>query len=427
MQLTPYIRLNDLEAQINDGFDMGRCGEYLKAISDAVSQLTFDERFTGVAIYYPELDKILDKIGRELTKDNKTGGGSKRPIFLASELYEDGGHTRLLETLLTTEEDPIVILTDVNGSYAKGKQFTDLRNFFADVPVFELPNEETSRKVVRLNNIVQRLASRVYVFTHHHDAVAIAALNSACTVPVYYVHHSDHRPSLGASAPNFIHIDMARHMAELCQTCVGNNVIFWPQGISDIGRKTFSYPLVDMNTASSGNIIKFTFDGPVAYHEVVSGILENISGRHTHIGYLPDDKVQLIRDSISRKNLSPERFVYVPGVLSLWDFLKNSDINVFIGSAPLGGLRTAIEVQGVGIPILPYRQTHEKPFLCESGHYPTGLSSWATISELIECLSLVRMDHINLSNLAREYYISEFSHMAMIKAMRYSHSKELSA
>jgi hypothetical protein len=263
------------------------------------------------------------------------------------------------------------------------------------------------------------------MFTHHHDATAIAAVNSACGVPVYFVHHSDHRPSLGASSSSYIHVDMARHMAELCRQCIGSNVVFWPQGMEDFGEKAFVYPIDNINSASSGNIMKFAFDGELAYQNIVLNVLQTITGEHVHIGYLPDEKIQLIRQTLSSNGIAPDRFVYVSGVLSLWGFLKDSNVNVFIGTAPLGGLRTAIEVQGVGIPILPYRQPAMKPFLGDASHYSVNTLHWSDTNELKECLNKVHMNHSALSKSSRDYYMEEFSHMAMIKAIGESHSREL--
>jgi hypothetical protein len=88
--------------------------------------------------------------------------------------------------------------------------------------------------------------------------------------------------------------------------------------------------------------------------------------------------------------------------------LLDLNIYLFVGSAPIHGLRTAIEVQGAGIPLIPFRQD-DNSLMKEGSFYNKDAPLWSTLDELSMNIKTTIADHARLASSARECYENEFS------------------
>ena len=267
----------------------------------------------------------------------------------------------------------------------------------------------------RLFSILKQYASEVFMLTHHHDVVG----NVACAgldCPVYFIHHSDHRLSLGSSNSRFRHIDMVVNMHEFCKEHSKATCIYWPQAIDDYGVKNFPYPIRDFSTATSGAANKFLWEGDLAFPNVIANILKKLSGSHYHIGALSDQQISSILAALESYGISRERFIYINNVPSLWNSLKELPVSLFVGSFPMHGLRTSIEVQGAGIPILPFKQL-KGSILDDTCMYPPDIGCWSSIHELSALIDKVTSQHQLFSSAARNHYQNNFTKNSLIDAI----------
>ena len=91
-------------------------------ISGMVIEVCNDPEYIGKQIYLPEFDQLVEHIGKVLTTNKANQNPlhtGKCPIIIATELYFDGGHSRIAEELIKTLGGGIVILTNYFGGSAR--------------------------------------------------------------------------------------------------------------------------------------------------------------------------------------------------------------------------------------------------------------------------------------------------------------------
>lgn len=414
---SPFLWILDTERIAAQLLDARRHSEASDRISAMVQRVAHDPRFTGSKIFLPGLDRLVERLGAELLPPPGVGlpsPGAGIPVIVATEVYADGGHTRIVEELARMLGDAVVILTNYFGG--AGRPANRLPAAIGAMPAVVLPEDSAANSIVRLNALCRRMASEVYLLSHPHDVVANAALSSAMPVPVFFLHHCDHRPSLGPTIGPFVHVDLVRHMHAFCSAALQRPVEYWPQGVEDLGARRFTDPLQAIGTACSGTVHKFAWAGPLAYPKVVRSLLTSGVADHYHIGDLPDAARQQVHAELSAHAIPSERFHHVGQVRSLWQTLLDLPVHVFVGSAPLHGLRTAIEVQGAGVPILPFRQPAHG-LLNERGLYHEGTTFWSSPEELGERVRGVLAVHRDAARSARLHYERNFSSGTMKAAI----------
>lgn len=414
---SPFLWILDTERIAAQLLGDRRHAEASDRISAMVQRIAYDPRFTGSKIFLPGLDRLVERIGAELLTTQGADPPARDtgiPVIVATEVYADGGHTRIVEELARMLGGAVVILTNYFGG--AGRPASRLPAAIGAMPAVVLPEDSAANSIVRLNALCRRMASEVFLLSHPHDVVANAALSAAMPAPVFFLHHCDHRPSLGPTIGSFVHVDLVRHMHAFCSAALQRPVQYWPQGVEDRGVRRFAEPFQAIGSACSGAVHKFAWAGPLAYPEVVRNLLASGVSSHYHIGELPEAALQQILAGLSAHAIPRERFHHVGQVRSLWQTLLELPVHVFVGSAPLHGLRTAIEVQGAGVPILPFRQP-DHGLLSERGLYHEGVTFWSSPEELGERVREVLAVHREAARSARLHFERNFSTGAMKAAI----------
>ena len=403
----------------------GDLGAAILKISQSVLEFSASVDFLGKYIYLPKIDALVEKLSESILNPIDTQIGSteidgdklflRRPIILATELYFEGGHSRIVEELISLFPSAIVILT--NFFEGSGRPSGVMPKGLKDLPILVLPNDTAINNVVRLHRLCKTLGSRIYHLGHHHDVVLNAAISSNLDIPVYFIHHSDHKPSLGNTIKSFVHVDIVRHIHSLCSSNLDQTPIYWPQGVKDFGPKEFHYPIRDIVTASSGSHTKFSWCGDESYPIIIRKLLQNDVDMHFHVGSLEPFQQELIIAQLSEYEIDLDRMRFIGPVESLWKALLEYPVNCYIGSTLIHGLRTAIEIQGAGIPIFPYLQSVELPFMQESEHYNSEALFWSSADELCKQIQRIMLTHESASSSARKFYEANFTIADMKRAM----------
>lgn len=417
---TPFLGNGEFEANVSSLIQRGNLEQALQEIAAETQRAAFDGACIAQKIYMPRLDSMIEQIGQALvgTSGRETVSRGRIPLILVTELAVEGGHSRIVEDLVSMLDGAIVILTNFFPGQARRRVLA--QRAIGRMPVLSLPVDTACENIIRLNELCANHASEVYLLTHHHDVVALAATASGLCCPVYFIHHSDHRPSLGNTNKGFAHVDLVPHMQRFCADHLGRKVHYWPMGVKDRGAKQFDYPLTRPATASAASWPKFAWQGALSYPTIVADLLRAGIERHYHFGWMPDEKLTAIRDELNDNGLAADRFVHVGTVKSLWERLLDLPIHVFVGSAPLHGLRTAMEVQGAGIPFCPYRQKASS-LMDESGNFDPATPAWETRSELVSCVEKALAGHDSAARRARKHYEEFFTLAKMKAAMDDSH------
>jgi hypothetical protein len=129
-----------------------------------------------------------------------------------------------------------------------------------------------------------------------------------------------------------------------------------------------------------------------------------MGGMHVHIGPLSDRILNAIGEGLDRAGIARERFVHVPSVPSLWEALKELEIDLYVTSFPLGGGRSAVEAMGAGVPLCVH-DNYRSIFLSTVNENYEGALIWRTPEELVGCLSGLTPEVLERhSREARAYY-----------------------
>ena len=423
---SPGEREIEIEKQILEKIDRGEINNAIDAISIAVLEFCGSNEFLGKKIYLPLIDKLVENISKKILKSidceymdyshqaNYTA--ELRPIIIATELYFEGGHTRIVEELINLYPNIIIIMTNFFPVSSRSAEVA--AKAVKKLPMLVLPTDTAENNIIRLNNLCNTLASKIYHLGHHHDVVLNAAICSKINVPVYFIHHSDHKPSLGNTIKSFIHIDIVKHMHALCSSNLNTIPLYWPQGVYDSGVKKFTYPIKEIFTASSGSHTKFSWSGDESYPNIIVNLLLNGVTAHYHIGSLEMYQHEHIVSSLYKNGIDVDRLKFIGPVESLWKTLLDSPINCYVGSNLIHGLRTAIEVQGAGIPILPFLQSRDLPFMIEKEHYNPEAVYWRSVDELCGQIKKIKLIHHSASESARNFYLNNFTVESMKNAIQ---------
>jgi hypothetical protein len=417
---SPFLRNNSVEESASSLIKAGNLEEAFQMIAAAAQTAAHCDEYLARQIYMPRLDDMISHVSTALigVSGQETAAVKRLPVIVATELYADGGHSRIVEDLVSMLDGAIVILT--NFFPAQASRSVRAQRAIGRMPIVCLPTDTACENTLRLHDFCARLASHVYLLTHHHDVVALAATATGLTCPVYFIHHSDHRPSLGNTIDRFTHVDLVPHMHRFCSDHLRGPVHYWPMGLRDRGAKQFQYPLVSPSSASAASWQKFAWQGELAYPLIISDLLRSGVDRHYHFGFLPDEKLKAVHSELANHGLAADRFEYVGMVKSIWDQLLGLPIHVFVGSAPLHGLRTSMEVQGAGIPFCPYRQEAHS-LMDETGTYDPTTPSWVNRSELVWCITQALKHHGVAAARSRRHYEQFFRLSGMKAAIEESH------
>jgi len=404
--ISPHLDLSAFEPTINALLSDNQHNEILTLIYKSISAIKLQPEFIGTKVFTPYFDQVLEAIEFEFTsviaRERKVAN-----VVIASEVYDYGGHTKVIQEILASVDNPILIITDIYDRFAKNHLFEKVASLF-NCPVLILPSEAYLDKAKRLAAFINSCAKNVFVLTHHEDAVAIAACQKALDAKYYFVHHADHNPALGNTVSHFNHVDLFEPMAKLCAQDLNKSVIFLPTSSHDSGAKTFDYPIQQFSTVTAGSAGKFAMSGDLSLSSIVQESLQTCGGKHYHFGELSAEQVQLIQASLAQASIDSALFVYMGNVPSLWESLLAIDAHIFLGSAPTPGGKSNLEASGAAYPLLAYVPADAPRYLYVGAEAQIGLT-WSTLNTLSLGLRAIMAEHARFSQQSRQFYVSNCS------------------
>ncbi len=271
-----------------------------------------------------------------------------------------------------------------------------------------LPKGSLLEKLLRLLRLLATAPrSRVFLFNHHQDAVAVTAVAGSPRHERVFVHHCDYLFCLGPFLPGVVHVDLHTTGYHRCRSSrnIDRNV-YWPLTCRD------SPTVRDGEFMRGGGIStcccaaghKFTGNYPINYFDVIPEVLSAVPGRHVHIGPIDDATKQSVMAGLSRRGIATERFVHIPQVPNLRDALLDLQIDVYLVSFPLGGGRALIEAMSAGVPVVGHVH-HRDKLLGAVDLLPDDAPVWTDVPELLSTLKALTPERLRtLSRAARSRY-----------------------
>jgi hypothetical protein len=416
----PLIALTiaQLRAQVHDAVDALDFDAAFAAISDTMVRALVAAMERGaVSFGAAEIDDLCLLVGRRwLDTHRPERKGAVSParstdLYIASRLYVDGGHTPLIGDFIrsTPARRPVLALTNIPDEPGNVPETILRRAGLTPSQIEVCRSAGPAERFAWLIDVIDRaLPDRIFLFNHPEDGVAIAACQAERAREVVFIHHADRAPSVGAFLASAVHVDVTPFCFHCCrhQAKIPGN-LFMPLIASDEGvrvRADARSGFHGLRTAAAGASHKFLRDYAPNYRDVVAAVLKLTKGWHVHIGHLTDDDLRHFRDVLRRRDVDPERLVHVPHVPSVWRAMSDYEIDLYIGSFPLRGARTSVEVMGSGTPAV-WHVTRPATLFHDTHMKYDGAETWQTMDEL--CAILRRIDGpwmTRQSRLARLHY-----------------------
>ena len=377
-------------------------------------------------LYYPKFDRQIEQLAAALKAQatpnevSAPRAASGNTLIIATELYQVGGHSRVVEDFARELDSPTIVLTDLFSRYRNDQNMLNwILDGFSHTPVVYLPQRSLWAKCRALLELTNRLQpSSIFYFNHHQDPIPFVATLGHDGAKKAFVHHADHHPSLGVTFPGVTHVDLTDERAVTCARELQQQVKLLRLYVPDLGLKQFS-PVAGsaLSVVTSGTQVKFARSGPLALQEIAKAVLETTTGNFFHIGPIEADWVDEIRAHLQGAQIDPARFVSGGAVKSLWQSLAGLDAHLYLGSAPVGGGRAAIEAQGCGYPLAFYRVPDPTSLVAGDSFYANKDLAWATLSELRSLLSSIGPQLTGLSRQARAFYEQDFSRQDFVRVL----------
>ncbi|NHC08159.1 hypothetical protein [Azonexus fungiphilus] len=401
------------------GQDPGRCLAYIEKLVD---YLLCEPLTVGRIFGSPELDALCQQIGRRNlgalgleTPPESTPGVA---VYIASKLQSSGGHTTALLDLirLSPKCHSIILITGVCGR----TDLASIQRRLSVVPDIELVCVPAGGHVQKLSWIqayLHKIApSSVWLFNHHQDSVAIAAVQPDRGYQLNFYHHADDRLCLGVCLGHGKHFDISPAQFHKCRDEVGlQDNRYLPLTATDLqgsytGDKLATTPMVTC-TAAGFNKVEVSYFAQ--YVDVIPRVLKATGGRHIHIGRLTRLARWRLRQNMTRIGVPLDALVYIPHVHSVWRALHEHRVDLYINSFPYGGSKTMVEVMGAGVPIIVHRNIADRLIGGLDMAYD-GAYSWRNPEELYQQLITCSREFLTeQSVLARAWYEKYHSESAI--------------
>lgn len=337
-------------------------------------------------IPYYNISSVEEELVNKVFSNKKYESGveltAKGFLFVVSQPYIVGGHTRLMEnlSLMVDEKKNLLITRDVD---CKTKKRLD--GYFTEL--IECYRGKRQKSVDFISHLVAEIIKydNVVLNTHPEDIFAVVACGIAkkinCNMRVYFVNHADHAFSYGASVADFwFEISLYGQLKDNLRGLKGKRSFL---GIpinkpeSDFFKK-ITYPAIDDVTKlfTAASSIKYKPYGKKSIFPLVSSILKlknslciDVLGvRISRDYWWWGTKLRFIKQLKLKKSLPYDEYIKVT---------INADL--YIDSHPIPGGTAFVEQFIQGVPCIGLKSDY-------FGYTPLEKIKKETITEVVEML-----------------------------------------
>lgn len=399
MNAGKYSSVQSVKEMVSFLIEKNDINQALHLVHDLVERIVTEPLCTSQVFGSKVLDDLCQRIGacslaRISAGVPATATIPQEPVvYIVTRLQKSGGHTRVIEDFIMARPETrhIILSTELAGRSDTDYVAQVLQK--KGLVVFDqAPQTSYEHRLAWLQKrLLDMGPQKVYLFNHHQDSVAVAAIQPEMKLDASFYHHGDHHLCLGVYVACLEHIDPHPMGYHHCREELGIANTYIPLTVEDKGDRAPDQPylhdgLLTTCTAARSNKIEIPYF--VSYLELVPQLLKATGGRHIHIGRLTPWALFRIRRGLKRCGIAPERFVYTPWVPSVWKALQQYRVDLYVASFPYGGGLTLIEAMGAGIPVALHRHVFSRVLSGIDLAYP-GAFNWRAPEDLLKyCVSL---------------------------------------
>ncbi|MGO9577742.1 MAG: glycosyltransferase [Terriglobales bacterium] len=342
--------------------ERGEIERFLFRLSELVSKLLLFEPMKGRALYVPELDELARKASLMVAPDGNPPTNSKLLLHVATEVYPTGGHSRVIEDIVSAlpEYRHVLVITGMHKSHPTLAILKSRYNQL-NLKVHLLQCWSRSERARELSSLIGLLGpDAVLLLTHPHDSIANAGIAGHAARRVLFFHHADHQPSLGASRRDYVHVDLTPECHAICRSDSRPQASLLNLTVKDIGTlKVTERP--SAIGATCGSPHKYLGSSEFSYAQLLEALFSSGINRVFHIGDMPASQKDQIRAEIAASGQDAGRIVFLPNTPALTVKLLELSPDFYFTSHPIGSGKATVEALSVGLPIL---------FLCAASTPP---------------------------------------------------------
>jgi hypothetical protein len=394
---------------INTEIVRGDFNMALRLIHRTVDQINCEPINTATIYGSKALDDACQKVGAihlrsirdDLKADHPPGSPDNVVVYVASRLHASGGHSAVLSDIirLSPPARSIILLTGTVGPTDRAA----IRHYLNGMPEPSIEMAPRGSHIEKVDWLQRKIwvhaPNTVWLFNHHQDSVAIAAVQPDAGYRLRFYHHADHHLSLGVFLEYADHIDMNPLGFHNCRYELGISTNrYLPLTVKDFGENPANVnPISEtgMITCTAAGFNKLSPPYFIHYVDVIPELLRVTKGKHIHIGPLGGLNLYRIRHRLRKLGVSGDRFVYIPFVKSVWRALHTYEVKLYIASFPYGGARTLIEAMGAGVAIAVHLHASSR-LLSTIDIAFDGALSWRTPEELYKLVQHIDDAALNL-------------------------------
>lgn len=418
-----YSKFYELEAAVKVNIAKGDYSGALENLKQFIISVMNMESTPGEVVGARKVDELCELIGDSYFSRFFQAGLEgkpfesldKRVVILCTGLYKYGGTSLVISDLVKAHpgyECTVIATNYLDDMTAEDLELSRIGSSGAVVSV--CPQGDARKKLHWLIQQLLNIApSRIFLLNHHQDSVMISAARPFVDrTKVIFYHHADYNMCLGVHLKGAIHVDPHNVGFYNCRTREGiTDNVYLPLTVDDrVNRRETNFIRNgELTTCSSGHYLKFRNFYLYPYIDLIVDRLKVRNGNHIHIGALLEPDIAQMRKKLIDHGVDAARFVHIPWTASLWETLVENEVDLFIGSFPIGGARTTIEVMGAGIPLL-MPQNYLSRFFSSRDIVYRDAFLWKYPSDFSNILADVTAESLAVhSARSRAHYVSNYS------------------
>jgi hypothetical protein len=436
MKFVRSMSVYSLHKKVTKLTGAGSLDAALKLIHDFVERILTAPLCTSQVFGSKTLDDLCQRIGHENLKAiqhaNICPSSNFRSrttfVYIVTKLQKSGGHSRVIQDFIGARPSSrhLILSTELAGR-SDVAYFTEATSR-ADVTLELAPKGNFQQRLSWLQvRLLEVQPKKVYLFNHHQDSVAVAAIQTDMGLDGSFYHHGDHHLCLGVYLSHLQHIDPHPMGYYNCRESLGISNVYVPLSAEDKGRRPREWPFLQNGglttfTAARSNKIEIPYF--VSYLDVIPMLLKTTGGMHIHIGRLSPWALARIYYGLKRFGLQTNRFVYKSWAPSIWSELLHYRVDLYLSSFPYGGALTMIEAMGAGVPVALHKHIFSSMLSGIDLAYPDAFS-WRQPEELLDYCSSVTPEQLAVAGNSARLQFEQFHSTKQFHRFMSEHEKYL--